>query len=136
MTTPNKTNCNIKVERYAISADTVNCNIYVNGACLFVGLQNNNYTIPLGTYKAVVYKGKHPHERLLLSGIEGHAGVEIHEANRASELKGCIGIGMLFRGNIIFNSIYALANLIDMVKKYDTCTVELCSAILSEENKV
>ena len=123
------TKCNIRINQIGIIGITVLCDIYFNDKLLFKGIQNANYPIPLGTYKAGTYKGEHTHTRILLFGVPKHMGVEIHEANRAEELKGCTAIGMFIKGVVLFNSVDALETLVSMVEKFNVCEVTLSSSM-------
>ncbi len=130
----NKTNCEIKILQTSTNGQAVLCDIYVNGALLFKGLQNINYPIPFGVYKATLYKGGNQHTRLLLCGVPGHAWVEIHEGNKFVDFKGCTGIGYRLVGQVLHDSVRALNALVNHVVAFDTCTVELASAISPDKN--
>jgi hypothetical protein len=125
MTIPTVTVCDVKIQQVSQIGQTVLCDIYLNDELKWKGIQNANYPIPLGRYRSLPFKGQHPHTRLILTGIQHHAGVEIHEANHASELKGCTAIGEIIKGDILLNSIEALSELITVVEKYNVCYVTL-----------
>ena len=133
MKIPSVTRCDIKIVQFGILADTVLCDIYFNDVLLYKGIQNKNFPIPFGTYKATPYKGSHAHERLLLLNVNHHSGVEIHEANRAIQLRGCTAIGFFLNGEFLSDSVRALESLIKKIKLYNVCYVTLSCSITGAE---
>jgi len=134
MKIPNVTRCDIKIVQFAISQDTVLCDIYFNATLLYKGIQNKNYPVPSGTYKAIPFKGEHKYTRLLLLNITGHYGVEIHEANLALQLHGCTAIGFDNKDGYCSDSVKALQSLMDKVRQYSVCYVQLVNNLTEPVN--
>lgn len=88
--------------------------------------------MPSGRYRAVVYKGEHQHERILLENVPHHSGVEIHEANKATQLRGCTAVGFDLDKDYLGNSVIALAQLVNKVKQYNVCFVNLLPLTLNQ----
>lgn len=129
MIKPQVTVCEVKIQQTSQIGQTILCVIYFNDQLKWKGISNANYPIPLGRYRALPFKGQHPHTRLILTGVQHHEGVEIHEANYASQLKGCTAIGLSNGGGICTYSVEALSELITEVEKYNVCYVTLSCAI-------
>ena len=134
MKIPQVTRCDIKIIQTSITGQTVLCDIYLNDRLTWKGIQNKNYPIPSGSYRALTFKGYHPHTRLILTGVQHHSGVEIHEANVYSQLKGCTAIGKSNGGGYCTHSVDALKELISMVEQYNVCYVTLSNSLTDAAN--
>ena len=125
MKVPTVTVCEVKIQQVSQLGQTVLCDIYLNDELKWKGIQNANYPIPLGRYRGLPFKGQHPHTRLILTGVQHHEGVEIHEANSYAQLRGCTAIGKEIVSQTLLNSVDALSELITEVEKYNVCYVTL-----------
>jgi hypothetical protein len=125
MTIPQVTTAEIRINQLSRVNNTIICEVYLNDKYFCAGIQNANYPMPFGRYRAVIYKGKHPHERILLENVPEHAGVEIHEANVASQLKGCTAVGVKVNIEFLENSVWSLNALVSHLKLYNVIYVSL-----------
>ena len=125
MTIPQVTTLEIKIQQVSIVEQTILCDIYLNDELKWKGIQNANYPIPLGRDRSLPFKGNHPHTRLILTGVQHHEGVEIHEVSNVEQLKGCTGIFRKLVGQVYTHSVDSLQELITEVEKYNVCYVTL-----------
>ncbi len=66
------------------------------GERICVTVENTDMLIPPGTYLFKKFKSPHNGNCWLASYVPNHTMIEIHIANYASELKGCIAVGRYF----------------------------------------
>jgi len=125
MTTPQVTVAEIRINQLSRVNNTIICEVFLNDKHFCVGIQNALYPIPLGRYRAVLYKAEHPHTRVLLECVPGHQGVEIHEANKAEQLRGCTAVGSSVGNEFLYYSIGTLNELISHLKPYNVIYVTL-----------
>lgn len=70
--------------------------------------------IPYGRYKIILYDSPKQGERVpMLVGVKGFSFIQIHRANWATQLHGCIGPGLSRSTNMVADSRKAL----DKIKK-------------------
>lgn len=88
--------------------------------------------IPEGDYRMElsIHNGKaRPYKCLLVRDVPGRSGIQIHIANRASELKGCIAPGYttaLLKGEIaVLNSASAFRDLMQTVEVGDELSLRV-----------
>ena len=63
------------------------------------------HCIPAGTYRITLYPSPHFGRLIpLLNDVPGRSTIEIHWANKPTDLKGCIGVGTMRSADAIWNS--------------------------------
>lgn len=91
-----------------------------------VTLENHDKVIPAGSYKATFYSSPRLHrEVLLLHDVPGRTMIEIHPANWASQLEGCIAVGRERSGMAIDSSQDTMNDLLEVVRGADSITVKI-----------
>jgi len=79
---------------------------------------NSNLPTPPGSYQAFVDKRAGRKDRIELIGVPKASDVQIHVANKPSELKGCFAPGTATRKpDWISNSGNAMDSILDIIKK-------------------
>lgn len=83
--------------------------------------------IPTGTYTARVYMSpKFGRYVLLLDGVHGRDGIEIHAGNTYKDTKGCILVGTrVYRTDTLVESRVALDRLLDFIDVKEQVLVEI-----------
>lgn len=80
----------------------------VNGAFAAYCLENLALAIPVGTYRITLYDSpKHGPNTPLLNGVPGRTLIEIHPANWAHELLGCLAPGKEMGDDCVNDSVAA-----------------------------
>lgn len=80
----------------------------VNGVGQCYLLENLALAIPLGTYRITLYDSpKHGPNTPLLNGVPGRTFIEIHPANWAHELLGCLAPGKEMGNDCVNDSVAA-----------------------------
>lgn len=81
-------------------------------------LERTDKLVPTGVYPISLYfSPKHQFLVPLLNGVPDRSFIEIHPANFASQLEGCIAIGTNLELNAIDNSKEAFKKLMEKVKQ-------------------
>lgn len=119
----------IQIVGWKKTFDTILCKILINKQPKYFGIRNANFPVPDGIYKALLFKGNHPHVRIVLVGVQHHSGVEIHEGNKAKDVDGCTCVGRYYSDEYIMHSVEVLDELTQLVAQYKTCTVELACSL-------
>ena len=74
--------------------------------------------IPTGRYRITIYQSPRRGDTcILLNAVEGFSGVEIHAANHAEELRGCIAVGTERLIDGVRNCKPALTSLITELRR-------------------
>lgn len=123
MTPLKTTTCIITILQTSQINNTIFCDISFNDMLLYKGIQNANFPVPYGTYKA--QEDKHGTNGASISwlGVPHHIGIEIHIANHAHELRGCTAIGHSYVGEMLIKSKQAMLSLLAKVSLYDSCFI-------------
>jgi len=80
----------------------------VDGVTTGYLLENRALAIPLGSYKISLYNSpKHGPNTPLLNGVPGRSFIEIHPANWAHELLGCLAPGVEMGNDCVNHSVAA-----------------------------
>jgi hypothetical protein len=79
-------------------------------------LENNEDRIPAGTYKVLLYDSPHFMREVPLIDVPGRQYIEIHFANYAAQLKGCIAVGKELEDDILYRSVEAFDELFPAIK--------------------
>lgn len=72
--------------------------------------------IPAGAYALEQFHSPHNGDCLQVKDVPGRSMIEIHSANYASELRGCVAVGMTAGDDCVWNSKEALKALLLVVK--------------------
>lgn len=126
---PKYDTCHIQIVGWKKTGDTILCKVLFNEVPFCFGIRNANFPIPDGVYTALAFKGKHPHTRLILVGVQHHSGVEIHEGNKAKDVDGCTCVGQYLSEEAIIASVDTLSALIAKCSTYKKITVELACSL-------
>lgn len=84
-----------------------------------VTLENHLTLIPESTYMCTIYNSPKLGREVLLVNVPDRTFIEIHNANYASQLEGCIAVGDKRDGNAVNNSVATLEKLIELAKTAD-----------------
>lgn len=83
-----------------------------------ITLERHDIAIPIGRYKASIYKSPAHGEVLLLSGVPNRYWIEIHGGNKEEDSKGCILVG--YKRNEYTLEYPAHKALVDLINKVRT----------------
>lgn len=127
----------IVVQRTPESGGAVIGTVWINGVQTFYSIENAGCLIPAGLYPlSLYYSIRNKRIVPLLAGVPGRSYIEIHPANRPSELSGCLGMGLGRGMNWIDHSIVAVEALVKMLKPQLTaghvCQIEVCDVQANE----
>lgn len=88
-----------------------------HGKFYFSTLENAEYKIQKGTYSLrYTFSPRFKYETLQLMGVTGRTGIRIHAGNRASDLTGCIAIGLINKSDEIPNQIWASRSSVEILE--------------------
>lgn len=97
--------------------DSVFGELYVNSQYECVSLERLSVMIREGTYPISLYFSPHFQRRLPLLDVPGREYIEIHPANWAYQLKGCVAPGMTSNQDSISNSLFAFNRLMNKIQE-------------------
>ncbi len=120
----------IEVVRTIRTTEALTGKLALNGVFECFTLENTHKAIEPGVYMVTLYHSPRlGYQVLLLHDVPGRTAIEIHIANRASELEGCIAVGQTASPNWVGRSGLAFEDLMKKVSQTiyagEPCTLTL-----------
>jgi Family of unknown function (DUF5675) len=117
-------------------ANTIYGDVLLNGEKVMDFIANADYIMPQGLYTFVQYKSPHFRRIVLLLEVPGHSFIEVHPADRSSELRGCFAVGSMCNHSTMdtlpYSVMFAEANsnawldrLIQIAEEKDVWAIEV-----------
>ena len=114
-----RTVATLKYLRFLHVDGTTHGTFSLNGKKLCHGIENTQYNIEPNTYLINEYMSPRNGKCILLMNVPEHSYIEVHPANWAKQLKGCIAPCDLIVNNMGHNSKNALTILFHALSNYD-----------------
>lgn len=103
----------ITLKRVKTTDGAVIGKLFVNNDLECYTLESADFIIPTGTYTLTrQFSSKFNHEVLILWGVVGRSGIEIHPGNTKEDAKGCILVGRSHTDRSVIASRGALTHLL------------------------
>jgi hypothetical protein len=106
----------LNLERHQPIADALPGELFIETTHAVWTLENYADRIPAGTYKVLLYESPHFGREVPLIDVPGREYIEIHPANYAEQLKGCIAVGRELEDDILYHSLDAFNELFPVIK--------------------
>lgn len=95
----------LRVNRFKRMATSTIGRFFVNGETACYSLERTDMIIPAGTYDLELYDSpKHGKDTIQLKDVPGRTNIQMHIANWARELLGCIALGTAIGNDMILHS--------------------------------
>jgi hypothetical protein len=126
----------LNLERHQPIADALPGELFIETTHAVWTLENYADRIPAGTYRVLLYESPHFGREVPLIDVPGRDYIEIHFANWASQLKGCIAVGEELEEDTLFHSVNAFNKIFPAIKaavEGEGCIINVVDAPIPPE---
>jgi hypothetical protein len=107
---------NLNLQRHSPIGIALPGEMFIESAHAAWALENNEDRIPAGTYRVLIYDSPHFGREVPLIDVPRREYIEIHWANWAEQLKGCIAVGQELNNDVLLHSFDAFKELFPLIK--------------------